>query len=168
MQIHLKNGIFEHLESPFQHQHNLALAAAAAVAAQQRHIQQQQLKQTQQKNSVDHHHQNLMDQDGNNLHMYFETKSESGSEILSRPPTPNSSSYSINDMINQQIESIPINNIANISGGGGGSQNESSNRGKPHANPNTHFNSFILFSYFDNPLSTFLHRNGPAEKIPAK
>lgn len=113
-------------DSPFHH-HNLALAAAAAVAAQQRHLQQQQ-KQSQQKNSVDHHHQNLMDQDGNNLHMYFETKSESGSEILSRPPTPNSSSYNINDMINQQIESIPINNIANI-GGGGGSQNESSNRG---------------------------------------
>lgn len=118
--------LFFILESPFHH-HNLALAAAAAVAAQQRHLQQQQ-KQSQQKNSVDHHHQNLMDQDGNNLHMYFETKSESGSEILSRPPTPNSSSYTINDMINQQIESIPINNIANISGGGG-SQNESSNRG---------------------------------------
>lgn len=30
------------------------------------------------------------------------------------------------DLINQQIESIPINNIANISGGGG-SQNENSN-----------------------------------------
>lgn len=116
-------------DSPFHH-HNLALAAAAAVAAQQRHLQQQQQqhKQSQQKNSVDHHHQNLMDQDANNMHMYFETKSESGSEILSRPPTPNSTSYSINDMINQQIESIPINNIANISGGGG-SQNDSNNRG---------------------------------------
>lgn len=54
----------------------------------------------------------------------FETKSESGSsEILSRPPTPNSSSYNnINDIINQQIESIPINNIANIGGGGGSNE----------------------------------------------
>lgn len=82
---------------------------------------------------------------------YNESKSESGSEILSRPPTPNSSSYGkccfieyylyifmrvhsfygryfckfTGDLINQQIESIPINNIANISGGGG-SQNENS------------------------------------------
>lgn len=118
-------------ESPFhQHSHSLALAAAAA-AAQQHHLQQQQQQsqqQQQQKNSVDHHHhQNmLMDHDGNSMHhhnMYynnFETKSESGSsEILSRPPTPNSSSYSnINDIINQQIESIPINNIANMGGGG--------------------------------------------------
>lgn len=114
-------------ESPFhQHSHSLALAAAAAAAAQQHHLQQQQ--QAQQKNSIDHHHHQsmLMDNDGNSMHhqnMYynnFETKSESGSsEILSRPPTPNSSSYSnINDIINQQIESIPINNIANMGGGG--------------------------------------------------
>lgn len=116
-------------ESPFhQHSHSLALAAAAAAAAQQHHLQQQQ---AQQKNSIDHHHHHqsmLMDNDGNSMHshhqnMYynnFETKSESGSsEILSRPPTPNSSSYSnINDIINQQIESIPINNIANMGGGG--------------------------------------------------
>lgn len=81
----------------------------------------------------------LIDHEGANMHgshshsMYynnFETKSESGSsEILSRPPTPNSSSYSnINDIINQQIESIPINNIANI-GGGGGSQNDAQGAG---------------------------------------
>lgn len=121
-------------DSPFHpHSHSLALAAAAA-AAQQHHLQQQQQQQSQQqKNSIDHHHHQslsmLMDNDGSNMHgqhpnMYynnFETKSESGSsEILSRPPTPNSSSYSnINDIINQQIESIPINNIANMSGGGG-------------------------------------------------
>lgn len=117
------------------HQHNLALAAA--VAAQQRQMQQQSQQQQQQqsKNAVDHHHQQnmLMDHDSSNLHnhhhMYynnFETKSESGSsEILSRPPTPSSSYSNINDIINQQIESIPINNIANISGGGG-SQNDAS------------------------------------------
>lgn len=131
----------------YSNHHNLAFAAAAAVAAQQRQLQQH--KQSQQKNSIDHHHQNmLIDRDGNNeknqseitdstrnfwpcqknvaAPMYFnnfDTKSESGSEILSRPPTPNSSSYAnINDMINQQIEGIPIANIS-----GGGSQNENSN-----------------------------------------
>lgn len=42
----------------------------------------------------------------------YETKSESGSsDILSRPQTPNSLYNNINDVINQQIESIPINNI---------------------------------------------------------
>lgn len=47
----------------------------------------------------------------------FETKSESGSsEILSRPQTPNSTFSNINDIINQQIESIPINNITNLGG----------------------------------------------------
>lgn len=100
----------------------------------------QQQNQHNKKNSVDHHHQSmLIDHEGANMlgshshSMYynnFETKSESGSsEILSRPPTPNSSSYSnINDIINQQIESIPINNIANI-GGGGGSQNDAQGAG---------------------------------------
>lgn len=45
----------------------------------------------------------------------FETKSESGSsDILSRPQTPNSLYNNINDIINQQIESIPINNITNL------------------------------------------------------
>jgi zinc finger homeobox protein 4 len=40
----------------------------------------------------------------------FETKSESGSsDILSRPQTPNSLYNNINDVISQQIESIPIN-----------------------------------------------------------
>jgi zinc finger homeobox protein 4 len=43
----------------------------------------------------------------------YETKSESGSsDILSRPQTPNSLYNNINDVISQQIESIPINNIA--------------------------------------------------------
>lgn len=43
----------------------------------------------------------------------YETKSESGSsDILSRPQTPNSLYNNINDVINQQIESIPINNIS--------------------------------------------------------
>lgn len=43
----------------------------------------------------------------------YETKSESGSsDILSRPQTPNSLYNNINEVINQQIESIPINNIA--------------------------------------------------------
>lgn len=42
----------------------------------------------------------------------YETKSESGSsDILSRPQTPNSLYNNISDVINQQIESIPINNI---------------------------------------------------------
>lgn len=98
---------------------------------QQLQLQLQQQKQLQQsKNFIDHHHfqSSLMENDGNmqshHQNMYYsssETKSESGSsEILSRPPTPNSSSYSnISDIINQQIENIPINNIANnISGGG--------------------------------------------------
>jgi zinc finger homeobox protein 4 len=43
----------------------------------------------------------------------YETKSESGSsDILSRPQTPSSLYNNINDVINQQIESIPMNNIA--------------------------------------------------------
>lgn len=46
----------------------------------------------------------------------YETKSESGSsDILSRPQTPNSLYNNINDVINQQIESIPINNISGAS-----------------------------------------------------
>lgn len=46
----------------------------------------------------------------------YETKSESGSsDILSRPQTPNSLYSNINDAINQQIESIPINNISGAS-----------------------------------------------------
>lgn len=140
----VNTGLMMDETSPFHpHSHSLALAAAAA-AAQQHHLQQTQHQQ--QKNSIDHHHhQNmsmLMDNDGSNIHgqhsnMYynnFETKSESGSsEILSRPPTPNSSSYSnINDIINQQIESIPINNIANMGGGGSIGDNASgSSMGPP-------------------------------------
>lgn len=58
--------------------------------------------------SMHSHHTNM-------YYNNFETKSESGSsEILSRPPTPNSSYNNINEMINQQIESIPINNITNM------------------------------------------------------
>lgn len=46
----------------------------------------------------------------------YETKSESGSsDILSRPQTPNSLYNNINDVISQQIESIPINNISGSS-----------------------------------------------------
>lgn len=42
----------------------------------------------------------------------FETKSESGSsDILSRPQSPSSLYSNLNDVINQQIESIPMNNI---------------------------------------------------------
>jgi zinc finger homeobox protein 4 len=42
----------------------------------------------------------------------FETKSESGSsDILSRPQSPSSLYSNLNDVINQQIDSIPINNI---------------------------------------------------------
>ncbi|KAG5666578.1 hypothetical protein PVAND_014596 [Polypedilum vanderplanki] len=42
----------------------------------------------------------------------YETKSESGSsDILSRPQTPNSLYNNINEVINQQIDSIPTNNI---------------------------------------------------------
>lgn len=53
----------------------------------------------------------------------YETKSESGSsDILSRPQTPNSLYNNINDVINQQIESIPINNISSPGGGGGMNQ----------------------------------------------
>lgn len=96
---------------------------AQQQAQQQKHLQQS-------KNFIDHHHfqTSLMENDGNNQNhhqnMYYsssETKSESGSsEILSRPPTPNSSSYSnISDIINQQIENIPINNITNNLSGGG-------------------------------------------------
>lgn len=51
----------------------------------------------------------------------YETKSESGSsDILSRPQTPNSLYNNINDVISQQIESIPINNI----GGSGSNMNQ--------------------------------------------
>lgn len=47
----------------------------------------------------------------------YETKSESGSsDILSRPQTPNSLYNNINDVINHQIESIPINNITSPGG----------------------------------------------------
>lgn len=47
----------------------------------------------------------------------YETKSESGSsDILSRPQTPNSLYNNINDVISQQIESIPINNITSPGG----------------------------------------------------
>lgn len=47
----------------------------------------------------------------------FETKSESGSsDILSRPQTPNSLYNNISDVISQQIESIPINNITSPGG----------------------------------------------------
>lgn len=134
-------------ESAFHH-HSLALAAAAVAAQQQRVLQQQQ-QQHKQKNSIDHHHPNMLidNEGGANLHgghshgMYynsFETKSESGSsEILSRPPTPNSSSFSnINDIINQQIESIPINNIANVSGsGGGGLQTDNQSAGSSMGPP---------------------------------
>jgi zinc finger homeobox protein 4 len=46
----------------------------------------------------------------------YETKSESGSsDILSRPQTPNSLYNNINDVISQQIDSIPINNISGAS-----------------------------------------------------
>ncbi|XP_055922638.1 zinc finger protein 2 isoform X2 [Eupeodes corollae] len=60
------------------------------------------------------HHQQSM------FYNNFETKSESGSsEILSRPQTPNSTStpYSsnISDILGQQMDSLPLNNMANIS-----------------------------------------------------
>lgn len=96
--------------------------------------------------------------------MYFETKSESGSEILSRPPTPNSSSYNINDMINQQIESIPINNIANI-GGGGGSQNESSNRGRCSEQPNHQNHTSMIIDVLTVGLVIFFAEMGPPKKF---
>lgn len=141
-----------------------AAAVAAqqrAAVLQQQQQQASQQNQLNKKNSIDHHHQSMtIDNDVNsNLHgsgnsgagtnsglntshsssMYFnnfETKSESGSsEILSRPPTPNSTSFAnISDVINQQIESIPINNITNVGNqiagtniGGGGLQNDGQN-----------------------------------------
>lgn len=71
---------------------------------------------------LDHYEQsddNLRgDQMSNDQNMYYtnyDTKSESGSsEILSRPQTPTSAYSNINEIINQQIDSIPINNIANL------------------------------------------------------
>lgn len=56
--------------------------------------------------------QQQVQQQANMFYNNYETKSESGSsDILSRPQTPNSLYSNINEMINQQIESIPINNI---------------------------------------------------------
>ncbi len=78
--------------------------AASLEYELQQYRQQQQLQQSQQQQSA----QNLF---FNN----FETKSESGSsDILSRPQTPNSLYSNINEMISQQIDSIPINNISNL------------------------------------------------------
>lgn len=65
------------------------------------------------------------DQEQNSLHSQhqqnlfynsFETKSESGSsEILSRPQTPNSSSYNnLNEIMSQQIENMPLSSMSNM------------------------------------------------------
>lgn len=88
------------------------------------------------------HHSMLMDHDHSSMHsthhpnMYynsFDAKSESGSsEILSRPPTPNSTSYqNISDIINQQIESIPINSIGGAAGSAGAGSNSLNSMGPP-------------------------------------
>lgn len=62
--------------------------------------------------------ENMRDHLANDQNMYYsnyDTKSESGSsEIPSRPQTPVSSYSNINEIINQQIDSIPINNIASM------------------------------------------------------
>lgn len=56
-----------------------------------------------------------MSNDQNMYYTNYDTKSESGSsEVLSRPQTPTSTYSNINEIINQQIENIPTNNIANM------------------------------------------------------
>jgi Homeodomain len=79
----------------------------------QNHLVQQQLHQHQQQQQQNQ--QSLGAQQM--LYNNFDNKSESGSSEmgLSRPQTPNSVYNSgMNDLLNQQIDSIPINNISNL------------------------------------------------------
>jgi hypothetical protein len=80
----------------------------------QNHLVQQQLQQHQQQQQQQQHQMAAQQL----LYNSFDTKSESGSSEmgLSRPQTPNSVyNSSMNDLLNQQIDSIPINNITNLS-----------------------------------------------------